>query len=443
MLKQLRVSYFTAQTLSRIFTINVLLADQALVSGVNFGVGILLARKLGISGYGIYNLAWMFVLVANSLQMALISSPMASIGPKQKPEDSDLYFSAIFIHQIIFTLLCGLIIFVCAKLCHLVNASWGLGDWAPSLSAAAMSVQLHEYYRRFFFTTNQINKAFKIDFIRYTAQLIILAVFYFSADLDINTTLWSVALSSLIGSLLGARSFRRYRASPLKSTASIFVRNWTSSRWLVASAILQWISGNWFIVAAGIVLGPVALGALRASQNIVGILNPLLQTLENMVPIKASRIYIENGIGGLARYIIKITLFGGGVACILIALIFSMSDFILESVYGHEYKGYGHVLTLFGIVYILVFIALPVRSFLRTIEHTMPIFLAYAITSVFSVTFADFIVNKYQLEGVLGGIFITQLLSNCVAILFAIFFYRKESRRARISDKLTRAESPL
>ena len=44
------------------------LADQALVSGVNFLNGILLARWLGITAYGTFALIWMAVLVASSLQ---------------------------------------------------------------------------------------------------------------------------------------------------------------------------------------------------------------------------------------------------------------------------------------------------------------------------------------------------------------------------------------
>src|ERR1700679_2383760 len=59
------------------------LSDQALVSGANFLTFALLARALGVSEFGVFALSWAMVLLANSVQMALIVSPMMSVGPKQ------------------------------------------------------------------------------------------------------------------------------------------------------------------------------------------------------------------------------------------------------------------------------------------------------------------------------------------------------------------------
>src|SRR3989339_1774999 len=70
--------------ISRYRHMNWALADQAMVSGVNFLTGILLARYLGLEEYGRFTLAWMAVLLCNSFQQAGIIAPMMSIGPKQK-----------------------------------------------------------------------------------------------------------------------------------------------------------------------------------------------------------------------------------------------------------------------------------------------------------------------------------------------------------------------
>ena len=69
--------------LTRYSQINWALTDQAMVSGVNFLTGIVLARYLGIEEFGRFTLAWMAVLLVNSLQSGLIVQPMMSIGPKQ------------------------------------------------------------------------------------------------------------------------------------------------------------------------------------------------------------------------------------------------------------------------------------------------------------------------------------------------------------------------
>ena len=72
-----------AGVLKRHSHVNWALADQAMVSGVYFLTGILLARYLGLEEFGRFTLAWMAVLFANSIQHAMIIAPMMSIGPKQ------------------------------------------------------------------------------------------------------------------------------------------------------------------------------------------------------------------------------------------------------------------------------------------------------------------------------------------------------------------------
>ncbi len=58
--------------------------DQGMVSAVNFLTGILLARHLGVEEFGRFTLVWMLVLFMSSFQLALIVSPMLSIGPKRR-----------------------------------------------------------------------------------------------------------------------------------------------------------------------------------------------------------------------------------------------------------------------------------------------------------------------------------------------------------------------
>ncbi len=72
-----------ARLLARYSHVNWALADQTMVSGVNFLTGILLARYLGVEEFGRFTLAWMAVLFVNGIQHAAINSPMMSIGPKQ------------------------------------------------------------------------------------------------------------------------------------------------------------------------------------------------------------------------------------------------------------------------------------------------------------------------------------------------------------------------
>jgi len=75
------------------------LFDQGLVSAANFLTNILLARAFGVRDYGVFALAWIAVLFANSLQYALIVTPMMSVGPKQEPDERPAYYGSVLVHH--------------------------------------------------------------------------------------------------------------------------------------------------------------------------------------------------------------------------------------------------------------------------------------------------------------------------------------------------------
>ena len=56
------------------------LFDQILVSASNFITGIILVRGLGLVEFGKFTVAYVVLLLANSVQLSFISSPMITLG---------------------------------------------------------------------------------------------------------------------------------------------------------------------------------------------------------------------------------------------------------------------------------------------------------------------------------------------------------------------------
>ena len=50
--------------------------DQAIVSGSNFLISILVLRFIGIENFGIFSFIWLLLLFINSVQLAYIISPL-------------------------------------------------------------------------------------------------------------------------------------------------------------------------------------------------------------------------------------------------------------------------------------------------------------------------------------------------------------------------------
>ena len=149
-----------ARLLERYSHVNWALADQAMVSGVNFLTGILLARYLGIEEFGRFTLAWMVVLFAASIQHAAINSPMMSIGPKQPEAEAPAYYGAVMVQQAVFGTLVFLLVWGGTSLSAGFFPEWRIEGLALPLACAAVAYQFQDFLRRYFFTRGRSAAAF-------------------------------------------------------------------------------------------------------------------------------------------------------------------------------------------------------------------------------------------------------------------------------------------
>ncbi|WP_228856223.1 lipopolysaccharide biosynthesis protein [Desulfomarina profundi] len=187
-------------------------------------------------------------------------------------------------------------------------------------------------------------------------------------------------------------------------------KHWIFSRWLLAAALMQWTSGNYFIIGAGSILGPASAGALKASQNIMGISHIIFQGMENIVPARASYCYHQGGWAKLFTYLKKVTGWGGAFTAIIVLLAIVFPSFWMGTLYGSEYEAYSYVLQWYGGIYILIFLGLPLRAGLRAMEYSKPIFISYCLMTVFTAATANFFIRKFGLTGATAGIFATQMI---------------------------------
>jgi O-antigen/teichoic acid export membrane protein len=246
------------------------LFDQGLVSGANFITNVMLARAFGLKEYGVFALAWIAVLFANSLQYALIVTPMMSVGPKQEPEERPSYFGSVLVQEIVFAFLAALIMFVSVRLSTTYFPQWEVGNLALPLSGATLAYLLQEFLRRYFFCTGQSKRALASDVISYLSQLPIIFWILHSHAAKLPGVLWIIAATSLAG-FVACIPWYEPIALDLPSFRRIFLRNWRISRWLTPTAFMQWGAGNLFLMAAPVYYGVAASAILRAANNIVGV----------------------------------------------------------------------------------------------------------------------------------------------------------------------------
>lgn len=390
--------------------VNWALADQAMVSGVNFLTGILLARYLGLHEFGVFTLAWMSVLFVNSLQYALIISPMVSIGSKQSEEQAPLYFSAVAVQQVAVSLLSFALIFACVLVFGMFFPQWDVQHLALPLAASAFTFQSQDFIRLYFFTRNRPAAAFVNDGISYGGQIaLLLWLFSYGAATSANV-LWIVAATSAIAVVLGIKQMERLQWPSAGYLKSVCQRSWLFSKWLTASALMQWTSSNFFTIVVAVYLGSSAAGAMRACQSIMGALHILFYGLENVVPLRAAKTLHSDGVKAMRRYLGRVTLIGGGFSAIFTVIAASAPEFWLHVFYGMEYSGYGFVLQWYALIYFLMFFSTPLRAGFRALEYTKPHFWAYVLATIFTFVLCVPLISNFGLVGAMIGLLCTNLI---------------------------------
>lgn len=391
----------------RTFTPGIMaLADQGMVSGINLLATVILGRSLGLEGFGTYALGWMVVLLASSLQQALLLTPMKSLAPQQK-ETHD-YFSATTHMAVLFSAVA-------------FPALWITGTFLSlslAFPLAAVAFLSQAYTRRRAFVEHKISRAFTLDLIAYGGWALGLIAASWAGVLSIDLAYYLMALSFGMSALGGFLTLPIALKDVFSTTTLPYWRqHWAFGSWLTGTALLQYVSGNAFVLAAGIFLGPATLGLVRAIQTLMGTLHVFLLAAEHIIPVQAAAQYAQNGIGGLQTYLGKIKQKGLLPTALLLVFIALWGNQILDFIFDFSENTDKTLVQLFVLSYVGTIASFPLRISLRTVSHTRPFFMAYVFSAGLGLVFAKPIIASLGVWGVPLGLILGQ------AITFSLLFF--------------------
>lgn len=392
--------------------VNWTLADQVVVSGGNFLTSILVARFLGVVAFGVFTLLWIGMLFAQSIVTAAISSPMMSIGPKHRGAEADEYYAASVHQQLAVVLLALVLLAVAGVLGAFSGPDVAWRALLLPLGACFVFGQLQDFLRKYSFAVQSPQSVLWSDLLRYTGQIIGLLFLLSAPASDVQTVLWVIAAASLLGVLAFAGRYPPLRRPP-PNNLQILSRNLQLSRWLMASAVLQWTTVNFFVLASGLILGPATAGGLRAAQTLIGVAHVFFQAADNIVPPHAARLYHADGFRALRSFTLRL-LVAGMAGTALLGLFLSLpADFWLSLFFGHEFAADAWLVGGYAVIYLLLAAAMPMRYAFTAMEQTRPIFVSYAWATLFSIVAAVPLLQAAGLVGAMVGMAVT------AAIIFA------------------------
>lgn len=411
------------------------LTDQAVVSGTNFLTSVMLARFMGLREFGVFALAWMAVQFVNSLQMAIIVAPMMSIGPKQEKKDRPFYIGAVVFQELVLVFFCFALVFAALRIASGFFWQADLHHLALPLAVSAFAYQMQDFVRRYFFATRQSRRALADDALSYLPQLPILLLLQRAGHLNSANALWAIAGTSLLGLLPGWLWMERLEFSR-EWVEAVSRRHWKVSRWLGASSLLQWTSGNLFVIATPVYYGAAAVGVLRASQNLMGVTHVWFQGLDNVVPAETARRLHEGGVHSMLAYLRSILLRWGGLTLLFAIVMAAAPGFWLRLLYGPGMVQYGYILRFYALLYVFVFVGAPLRAGLQALEFTAPIFWSFLAMTAFAFVFAVPMAKWLGLSGTMLGLLGTQILFQGIV---GVSLLRRSRRVAQAEGLSSRA----
>jgi len=396
------------------------LIDQFLVSGSNFLLGILLVRSIGLEQYGVFTLLWMVILFALGINHAFITKPMLSLAPKMKQVEKENYLQSILWLQIILSSFLSLLGNIICYISTFFPFPIPNIEFGFILSFILFFQLFHDYFRKRCFIEDRLYLVLITDGILYLGQLLFIVAFWFRGGLNLNQILVTILVVNATAVIIVGIGFK----TNLVLNRNFF-ESWKKqfhySKWLLGTALLQWFSGNYFVIIAATILGPIAVGALRMAQNVMGFFHILFLSMENIVPIKAAKLFQFNGWLAMSQYLKNTTIKMGMIFLILLALLAGSAPWIIELLYGSEYLDYSYIIIVYCGLYVLVFLSLPLQFALRSVELTYPLFIAYILATIFSFICAHYFLLQWQMAGLLLGLFISQLIT---ALTYTYYCWR-------------------
>lgn len=374
------------------------LADQTLISGSNFITMALVARALGPSGFGLFTLVYSALLFANMLQTALITQPHNVLGTARHGDEYASYTTSTLLSQLLLAGIEAAIAMAVAMLGR--RAGWVAAPLLFVLAPAIVAWQLQEFVRRVLYTEGRHCGAFWNDAISYGGQVLCIAALALAGSLTALHAMIILAATSGAAGAIGLWQIRRSLDSRLLPGA--FLANWNFGKWLAGSELLTWFSSiHMYLYLAGLLLGTVATGELKAAQVLFGPTRILASYLDTVLPIRFARRIAASGNESIRRDLLRLL---AKVAlpmtayCLAAAL---LARPLLKVTFGANFAGAATVLVLYSIYALLTYFQLILTAALRARRATHLVFAGAACAVAVAFPLSLLLIPHLQTAGIL------------------------------------------
>lgn len=314
--------------------------DQAMLSFFNLVVGIAFVRFSSKSEYASYSLLIAAILLIQSVQNALVNSPITTLFPaKSSDATKKEIFASGFILQLLLTAflaffgLLAAIVFTSSAITEAIHG----GDVAMA-ALAAVGLIWREYVRGTFYLHRDVLKAVKGDLLYLVFASVSLLILAPQLGFSAALVLFCIGAAGLISSLANTSAQGIHWQLKNSSTRTALSEIIACGRWSLPSVMVSWAYANGFLYAVAYFKGEDSVAEISAARLLLVPISLLVIGWSSVFRPRVSQLLATQQTHAIDRTIqLSAIAFTGISAAYGAAIVFAMpfiDTWLLENRYG-------------------------------------------------------------------------------------------------------------
>jgi len=390
------------------------LSDQAMLSLGNFFTNILLIRHLSKDNFGNFAVLFSVILFLNNLHTSLVTYPLSVLAAGE--DDSALR------QRTIRSL--GLTLLLAAPFSLVLGpavACVGGLTLVPWVIAAMVLWQIQETLRLTLMARLHHHRAIFGDAVSYIGQALTVWFFVIRGTLSVEHAFGIIAATSAVAALIQAIQLKLFSPEFQPSSPTHLVgQNWSLGRWVLYSNLISLLT----VYATPWILryrhGAGEVAAYIALSNLLGVTNPILAGMSNLIVPAVAKAKAERGLRAAKSAAASYSLQGAALLLPYYLLLVLVPGLILRLFYGETspYLSLTTPLRLFVAIYALFYVSQMLAGLFNGLGKSRWTFLAQLSAAVSNSLIALPLAATVGLLGALCGGVVPLILQVGLGIYF-------------------------
>jgi O-antigen/teichoic acid export membrane protein len=400
------------------------LADQGTVSLGNFLTNIFLARTLAPADYGIFALVYGLLVVLNSFHTCTVTYPLSIRGATSSPAGLRQYTLQSMVVTGLLAIPLATIILGATSFLHRSRvASWAI--------LALLSWQLQETLRRGLMAHLRHGEVIWGDALSYLGQAALIFFCVRRGAISLQLVFGIIAATSFVAIVIQSRQLQldfRWEKAFLKYSRE----SWELSRWAILANFAVAVSSlafPWFLLFRGI----REAASFQSLLNLVGVTNPVMLGVSNVLLPAITRAGIADGFEGAIRILRKYSFRGAMLLLPFYLVMAGWPRLVLRLFYGpaSPYQEQALAFRLIVVAYAIIYLSCVLGALFYGLGRSKSVLQAQSVGAAIAVALGFPLVSHFGIPGASAALALVYLAQMAV---FAWLIWKERAHPTPVGE---------